>query len=459
MNKELTQLRTERRKAYAIGNGKVKLVIHAKPIHYLEKGKWKDIDCSLVQEDVQKEYSKQFISRNKVSVGFRADKSKEKFFGIRDSENQFEISIEKLSLSGKEIQSEITEISNKNNIIEHKIQEGVSLWTSINEVSLKNAIKVDKRQNDFEIKFKIDLKGYKVLNKLKGGEYIPEKGEFLFSKGSEADLRIKQPKMWNDDGVVSQDIDHKLVLEGKDLFYIKTPTKKGRSWLEINRAPFYIDAVIYYGTTSDGYINNSETTTWAATRIATDGDGKNDTENFRLFIYHKPGNNVQITRGFLYFDTSDLEGLTVESADLIMYNESGTTKVAVQKGTQADPLTLADFDSFTGDSIGENNALVDSQFNTITISNPDSNIVKDGYTKLCFRDNLYDYPNIEPAYGYSGNLIFRSANYAGIDYDPRLELVLSIGSERGAKVIGTWAPVLTAEQDGNDIKLTWTYGS
>jgi hypothetical protein len=91
------------------------------------------------------------------------------------------------------------------------------------------------------------------------------------------------------------------------------------------------------------------------------------------------------------------------------------------KGTQADTLTTADYDSLTGSSYG--NVAVGAGWNTISF-NPQgvSDINTSGTTKICHREKTHDYDNSAPGSDTKYGADIRSYDYAAATYDPYLEI-------------------------------------
>ncbi len=100
---------------------------------------------------------------------------------------------------------------------------------------------------------------------------------------------------------------------------------------------------------TDGAISNNELT-WAAAHDAETGDWVGDTQTEYASPYLENVGNYTIRRTFIDFDITVPEGKVITSALLRLYGmaSAGEHNTSLQQGTQALPLTLADFDSFTG---------------------------------------------------------------------------------------------------------------
>ena len=253
------------------------------PLHYKTYNGMEEIDIKF------EDYDSNYLSlKNSKTVGFRKDKKLYKMLGIRvDYEHQFEVTPISIKLNDKvytDLDSFEDIILNENKTtLEHKIDDNLSLWSNIKKIKLRTAIKTNLWLNDFEIKEKIHLKGFKIQNlfEQEGNikKYVPNKKyEFVFeSIDNDKDLlTIPKPKMWNEIGNKSLEINHELIEENGELFYIKYPTEKGKDWLLINKPIFYIDAevdTIYVDDTDLSLAATSgEHATWEGMVNAEDAD-------------------------------------------------------------------------------------------------------------------------------------------------------------------------------------------
>jgi len=180
----------------------------------------------------------------------------------------------------------------------------------------------------------------------------------------------------------------------------------------------------FYSSTSDGYIQ-CESATWSGSRDAGTGTVKVDNgESFASAMattWSTLAHTYTITRSFFYFDTSSLpDNATITSVTLSLYkSEYGESYVSAQKGTQADTLVLADFDSFTGSEYGHA-VWTGSAYKSITFNAQGlSDINKTGTTKICTREYNHDYLNVD-----SGGSLYRNgayySEYSGTVADPKL---------------------------------------
>ncbi|HEA68070.1 MAG TPA: hypothetical protein ENI07_14795 [Desulfobacterales bacterium] len=119
---------------------------------------------------------------------------------------------------------------------------------------------------------------------------------------------------------------------------------------------------------------------------------------------HAPPVLFLIARSFLFFDLSSLSSsFTVDSCTLVVYgNSTGDSTVCIQEGTQADPMTTADFDSFTGSIF---DSIVwpppwEPTYQEITFSLNSTGIayiqsMLGSTAKICIRNYQYDFLDVE----------------------------------------------------------------
>lgn len=157
----------------------------------------------------------------------------------------------------------------------------------------------------------------------------------------------------------------------------------------------------FEGSTSDGRVSIGRAT-WLLARDATTGGSVESTLEARnaAMIAARYVTSFYVGRSFFYFDLSSIPASkTVQSVALTLtaYLEHGSS-VSVQQGTQADPLTGDDIDSFTG-SYFDYKSWVDGvnrmPFNQGGIDYIQS--VLGGTVKLCCREYAHDYLNAAPA--------------------------------------------------------------
>ena len=160
---------------------------------------------------------------------------------------------------------------------------------------------------------------------------------------------------------------------------------------------------------SDGIIDYEQyTDNWDELRNSAAGNFKRDdrTKEYTIAgVYRSDGYNV-LERAFFFFDLSAIPAAAeILSATLKVsgYWKGGNT-VCAQKGTQADPITLNDYQAFEGDPFGtviwEYSSASPYPVNAIELNAAGLSFVdacKGGVAKICLREYGHDYLNVEPA--------------------------------------------------------------
>lgn len=190
---------------------------------------------------------------------------------------------------------------------------------------------------------------------------------------------------------------------------------------------------IFYSTSSDGYVQRltkkGDAETWEAVHSASEGTSVDTTatsyENaHEATAYVSPGQGLtEIDRSFFYFDTSSLpSNCVVYEATFSLYGDTNAeSHVCAMKGTQADTLTIADYDSFTGDEYGHTTGTwsITGYNNIVFNAQGRSDINKTGTTKICTREYDHDYLDVDPgASHYRCGSCY--SEYTGTDHDPKL---------------------------------------
>jgi len=429
IHKEILSKRSERGKHFDLGNGLRRAIFHCKPIHYKPKGKitWEDIDLDF-QDDGKGNW---IADKNKVSVGFRKDLKLEKYFGLRyDYEHQFEATIKEIKLDRQE-QATSNKVSSlkrdSKTEISHQLNPEIEIINRINEVSLKNFVKVSNPIEDFKIVEELHLKGLTCSNKKEGNKYIPDKyGRFNFiDEKGELKFWINPPFFEDAKEERYQSLAHALQEIDGHLIYTKTPTEIGKDDLILAKYPILIDTNTYYSSTADGLVDGNEESSWEDAYNSTTGtvDDTGHQNGAAMRVYNTGKGSYKVTRSFFYFNTSDLpDAATITSAVLkLYYYYYGQSDVSAQQGTQADTLESGDIDSFSGNEWGHSSGWSEDQYNSITFNAAGKSAInKTGITKVCCREYTHDYLNSEPDDYYANGCYF--ANEELTTKDPKLEI-------------------------------------
>ena len=182
---------------------------------------------------------------------------------------------------------------------------------------------------------------------------------------------------------------------------------------------------IFYSSTNDGYVRQAADT-WEEVHSATTGNScypgleKNDS---LASAFYNVMTGLTIDRSFFYFDTSSLPDDSVISEVVCSFYGYffAESSVCVQQGTQADTLSMDDFDSFTGSEFGHSTGWTTSGYNAITLNQSGRNAInKTGTTKICCREYNHDYLDVTCGEDDPGDNGGYFADNPGFDKDPKL---------------------------------------
>jgi len=185
----------------------------------------------------------------------------------------------------------------------------------------------------------------------------------------------------------------------------------------------------FYSEAGDGRIY-SEDADYATARGAVTGDNCDTAGDYLNTANNLTGTpTYRVYRSFMYFDTSGLpDTCTITAVTLGLYGysanetDAGQSDLQLYEGTQATPLTTADFDAFNATALSDDftnweYALATDDYNTITLNASGRGIIsKTGTTKFCLRvkgDVDGDTPT-----GANNQVPYASDK--GVGYKPRL---------------------------------------
>ncbi|MBI5541361.1 MAG: T9SS type A sorting domain-containing protein [Bacteroidia bacterium] len=175
--------------------------------------------------------------------------------------------------------------------------------------------------------------------------------------------------------------------------------------------------VIFNSSSNDGYVDLSGQS-WSTLRNATQGSYVNSTIDWvtnDVGAYMTSGcPTLTIARAFMDFNTSNIpDNATICSAKLkfaaIITPPDYIGSLCAMKGTQLQPLSIQDFDAFSGLEYGHvlgNATTKDINFN----ANGISDINKTGLTKICVREYGHDYLNVQTNGYYTTGIFFAESN-------------------------------------------------
>jgi hypothetical protein len=403
---------------------------HQNPVAYGPPDNLKFIELDSLKDTSSKSVNGIWLrDKNIMSVGVRQDGRKQKYLGIRPDDNQtgseqFEFSIERIEFDGVEIPVDVAGhipidpvTADLGNVLVRATRQGA-----------RQMVSVPAPVKHFRIIFTINFKGLDYKRK----DDIDEEW-FYSQKTGEFRLRLGKPLfIYAETYEPLPNVQHLIKHTVRDnhdgtLTYIKESTKYFSA--DLLPQSYLIDANTVYSSTADGYVENTNGT-WSVCRSAASGNSLNaygTTSGFFTFVSY--GQTYYIDRSFFYFNTSSLSGSVTAVTGYWcsgVYSSSGID-VAAQKGTQADTLTTADFDSFSGSYYGTKTWPSDNTvaYQAIVFNAQGrADINQSGTTKICLRDYSYDYGNIEPFLGFQAYGYF--SDYTGTSRDPYLSITVSL---------------------------------
>lgn len=247
-----------------------------------------------------------------------------------------------------------------------------------------------------------------------GQRFEPRNVELIIKSNLKGDIKFNRP--WCSEGVLQ------VVGDEKRFSFNWKIDDKPRVW----HYPLIIDdSATFYSTTSDGIVGYTAVADWDTCHDALTGDYVNDSvaggQAAMVAEWYARYTWYNIYRSFFYFDTSSLgAGATVTAVTFSLYGaEKQESDVCAMKGTQADPLTDADFDSFTGSEYGHVSWATEQYNNIVFNAQGRADIEIEGITKICAREYTHDYLDASP-----GTSPYRNGCYyaeeTGTDKDPKL---------------------------------------
>jgi len=220
--------------------------------------------------------------------------------------------------------------------------------------------------------------------------------------------------------------------------------------------------MIFKVTNASGYVENNLTISgttsdeeWATVRDAASGQSVGTSIGYTTTTSHVQckytlvilgDDNVKILRYFLYFDTSSIGDTPISSARLWIYGQSAAdAELSVQQGTQADILSVDDYDAFSGTEFGHTSGYAVNKWNEIVFNATGRDAINtSGITKLCLREYDHDYldVNIGNDYYYVGTILNAAFSHqikleinADSEFDTKDTGVIKINTATGVEGI------------------------
>ena len=365
-----------------------------------------------------------------VSVGTKKSDDAYKLFGLRPDENQsgsesLEWSIESIEINGK---AQTINLKDRLEVSPITTKFGDNLYVQRARQRCRIMVPGDDLTESFKLTFRLHLKGATVEYRKDLDEYWVYREEKFFLRLGRpylVDVDTLQPLQDENGFPYPQLVKHSLTKIGEgEYLYTKEPTEVF-SKITLPKS-FLIDADTVYSSTADGYVGNYGSKAWATVHNAATGTLIVNTvgsyaSGASCSYLNLDGLYKTITRDFFYYSLSGLSGSVTAVDECIYGYTNNESNVSAQKGTQADTLTTADFDSFTGNYYAYVNWNI-NQYNTLTYNAQGLSDVTDalGSTfKSCCREYTHDYLNSDPGTSNYRNGIYFADDTSGTK-DPYL---------------------------------------
>jgi len=443
------ELRESRGKTYKVirPSGTSRNILYAAgvPIHFISPSGYgenpsveelQDIDKELHLESTPSGYDWSHhwtTSSNKFKIGFRSGNVLSKFQTIRpyiNDDYRIDFTPYKAWTGPYMVLLPVffnfTRLSGASRIIHRPSFPGgspvsslVELDTRVTNIRSRSYFKINWWLTDLRYQEIIELTGFEIVNDfVTSGNvkvYTPDSNDnFTIRLSSNTDYSVKlgHPRFESDTNLCPrQGVTHRLFEEADGtIIYEKSTTPSGNDWLLTQTPPYYIDADTYLNDSRDGWvgytaIHADQQTSWDNCHDATTGSTTDDagTDYFDAVeaVQSQPKDwQTNITRSFFYYSTEAITaGSTIVWASgVFIFDETvGGATVGFQEGTQATPLTTADYDAFTGDEIGTRGDTLGAggteQQMDIGFYNSGFSWIKMGAgatTKICMREAPHD---------------------------------------------------------------------
>ena len=363
------------------------------------------------------------------SIGYKSTDDAYKFLGICPDDDQsgdtkLSISVESIEINGK---PQTINLRDRLAVSPITTKFGDNLYVQNARQRTRIMIPGDSSTESFRVALRLHLKNGMEI------KYRPDLDEYWIYKDGGFFVRFGKPylvdsvtmnSLQDADGMpYPQLVKHSLTEISKgEYLYVKEPTEAfGKVILPTK---FLIDADTVYSSTADGYVYHSNAT-WATVHDAATGSGYNstgsDTSN-GIAVF----DGIYIIRSFCYYSLASLSGTVLSVLENIRgCSTINEAKVSTQKGTQAEVLAKAEYDSFAGVSYG-NTASWAAAYNVITYNSTGISDVQDalsGVCKTCLREYDHDYLNVTNSGASFQNGLYH-ADYTGTTYDPYLLITM-----------------------------------
>ncbi|SFS76370.1 DNRLRE domain-containing protein [Marininema halotolerans] len=317
---EIVDLRTENSRTYVKGDNSYEVEEYLEPIHYQEKGQWKEIDNNVETVKTSEAMESSLRLENKANeyrVGF-ADNSQAGHlvrFQLDDAFVRFGV-VDGRSVTATKQENEVTYVG---------VYPDTDLVYHTGSTGVKEEWVLHKSPEQNTLSMKMDTHGVEAKKQKDGSiNFVDAKGKTTFS--------IPRPYMIDKDLRYSGDVQYEIRQEG-DITYLDLQLDE--KWLkDPERAyPVSVDpSIVMEGAapTKDTFVGTKEPTT-----------------SYGALTYLTVGNNPDhgTSRAFLKFHLESLlSGASISSAKLSLYETNADTTAAIENvypvtGTWPSPFT------------------------------------------------------------------------------------------------------------------------
>lgn len=329
----------------------------------------------------------------------------------------------------------------------------------LDSVNISNVGYVDVNYSDFLTEFQNRCEITQSQLTLNGQYYTPDNGGNFIIENSAGEFvfKIETPNILdNNFNVVNDGTLHSLKANSDGTFEYCKYSDIGY-FLSTKNNIKYIDITIVYSETSDGYINNGGYYFWPDVASGSSGTITSDSTSEYAYIramYDYVNSKLSfrnITRGYLYFDTSGVtsgDNITLtltRSGSLYDYpgiSDYHANLITISSSEDLSTLETGDW----GGQGGVQTTYNDTEFDTSTITNTDgstgditlnstalSDAKNNNTLQFSVREYDHDYPatgsansTYQPGTDKSYHFHYYTSDYTGTSNDPYVEISLNV---------------------------------
>jgi len=352
--------RTTKRVSYADGKKEYHCRGPQNTIAYFDgSGVLRDQDVTFGEETYSKSVSGLWLKKkNSVSVGVRLDGVLSKYLGMRpdvcqDGSEQLEFSIENIKINGKTVSVSLPSAVARVNSTLDKYGDLIRVFPY--RQGCRQLVKADGNTKSISITYRLHLTGLELVSNDLGEFWFASKKtgivRFRLRKPVLCDINTLEPLFLDEFQTESTAklLTHSLKLQ-PDCTYLYT--KESVADLSLHKLPpeYYVDADTVYSTTADAQMTGPTSSVWSDARGAESASSIDSTSAYTPgsggVYYYSP--NWKFYRSLFYYDLASISEVCTGAKFYFWGYFSSGGVMCLQQGTQGNPATIADFDSFSG---------------------------------------------------------------------------------------------------------------